>query len=317
MLNHVVNWMRSHVPPTPSLGGWARWIGRSWAHVTYAMRVEPTWVEINRLTVPVAGLPSVFDGLRIVQLSDIHCGPFVSDVYLSEVVDLARAEEGDVIVLTGDYVHKGFKHIERMAAELGKLQAPLGVFAVLGNHDFSVRNALGIRRYRHLARAVADALSARGIRVLQNESLRLTRADSHIHLSGVDDLWSRVCDLEQALAGLCPTVPRILLAHNPRTIERLDGQRCDLMLSGHTHGGQIDLPGLGRITLGKRVKRFAAGVYQCGGTVLYVNKGVGVGFPVRYRVRPEVAVFTLTGKNFSAPQAAVSGPPELRVVDPT
>lgn len=306
--------MRSHVAPRPSLGGWAKWIGRSWAHVTYATRVEPTWVEVNNLDIPVPGLPEPFAGLRVVQLTDFHCGPFVSSIYLSEVIDLARAQEGDVIVLTGDYVHQGYKHIDRMAAELGKLTAPLGVYAVLGNHDFSVRNALGIRRHRDLHRAVADALSAQGIRVLQNESLRLTRASTHIYLSGVDDLWSRVCDLDRAFEGLCSTVPRIVLAHNPRTIEQLNGARCDLMLSGHTHGGQVDLPGLGRITLGKKVKRFAAGIYQCRDTLLYVNKGIGVGFPVRYRVRPEVAVFTLrTGASLAA--VSVAAAPRLLGAD--
>jgi predicted MPP superfamily phosphohydrolase len=293
MLDHLVKWIRSHSPPGANLGGWARWIGRSWAHINYAMRVEPTWVEVNRLEIPVADLPAPFAGLRLVQLTDFHCGPFVSTVYLSEVIELTRLQEPDVIVLTGDYVHKGFKHIARIAAHLGKLQAPLGVYAVLGNHDFSVRNALGIRRYRHLHRAIADALAEKGIRVLQNENLPLERHGSRIYLSGVDDLWSRVCDLRRALDGLPLTSPRILLAHNPRTVEQINGQRCDLMLSGHTHGGQIDLPGLGRVVLGKKVKRFAAGMYQWRDTFLYVNKGIGVGFPVRYRVRPEVAVLTL------------------------
>ena len=110
---------------------------------------------------------------------------------------------------------------------------------------------------------------------------------------GVDDLWSRRCDLEQALNGLDPNAPRVLLAHNPRTIEQLDGRRCDLMLSGHTHGGQINVAKLGRVTLTKRNRRFAAGLYQHGPTQLYVNKGVGCGVRFRYGVRPEIAVFQL------------------------
>src|SRR5439155_24083867 len=171
--------------------------------------------------------------------------------------------------------------------------APHGVYAVLGNHDFSVRNALGIRRHPHLHRAVAEALRARGIQVLQNETVRLTRGAHALHLTGVEDLWSRVCDLGQAFAGLCPAVPRVVLAHNPWTVEHLADHRCDLMLSGHTHGGQVNLPGLGRITLGRKGRRYAAGMYRCGGTHLYVNKGVGFGFRVRYGVRPEVAVLTL------------------------
>ena len=160
---------------------------------------------------------------------------------------------------------------------LGRLKAPHGVYAVLGNHDFSVRNSLGFRRYPHLHRAVAESLRAQGIRVLKNEAVKLTRGDGALHLAGVDDLWSRVCDLRRAFAGLSPSVPRVVLAHNPLTVEHLADERCDLMLSGHTHGGQINLPGLGRITLGRKGRRYAAGLYRCGATYLYVNKGVGFG----------------------------------------
>jgi predicted MPP superfamily phosphohydrolase len=255
--------------------------------------VEPTWLEVNHHQVPINDLPAAFAGLRIVQLSDFHCSRQVTLSYLHEAVDLAQAQNGDVAVLTGDFVHKGFKYVDRIAQVLGRLSSPQGVFAVLGNHDFSVRNALGFRRHRHLHRAVADALTRCGIRVLQNETVQLRRGDAHLHLSGVDDLWSRVCDLDRAFAGLCSSVPRIVLAHNPRTVERLAGRRCDLMLSGHTHGGQINLPGLGRVTLGRKARRFAAGLYRYQDTNLYVNKGVGFGFRLRYGVRPEVAVLTL------------------------
>ncbi len=274
-------------------GSVAQWLGRGWARLFYAVRVEPTWLEINRHEVPVAGLADAFAGLRIVQLSDFHFGRHVKCSYLHEAVDAAQSQNADVIVLTGDFIHKGFKHIERMARVLGRLSSPLGVFAVLGNHDFSVRNALGIRRHRHLHRAVAQALSTHGIRVLQNETVPLRRGEARLNLIGVHDLWSRLCDLESACAGLCASVPRVVLAHNPRTVEHLGDRRCDLMLSGHTHGGQINLPRLGRITLGAKAKRFAAGMYQVGATALYVNKGVGFGFRMRYGVRPEVAVLTL------------------------
>jgi predicted MPP superfamily phosphohydrolase len=261
--------------------------------MTYALRVEPTWLELNHLNVPVPDLPEPFAGLRIVQLSDFHCSRQVTPAYLGEAVELAQRQAGDVVVLTGDFVHKGYRYVDLVARILGRLSAPCGVYAVLGNHDYSVRNALGFRRYRHLHRAVAEALAAHGIRVLHNETVRLSREDAGLHLVGVNDLWSRVCDLDQAFAGLSPEVPHIVLAHNPRTIERLNGRRCDLMLSGHTHGGQIHLPGLGRPTLGRKARRFAAGMYRYQNTYLYVNKGVGFGFRLRYGVRPEVAVLTL------------------------
>jgi predicted MPP superfamily phosphohydrolase len=174
------------------------------------------------------------------------------------------------------------------------------VFAVLGNHDFSVRNALGIRRYRHLHQAVATALTTHGIRVLRNETVTLSRAGARLHVTGVEDLWSRVCDLERAFHGLCATVPRVVLAHNPTTIEMLDGQRCDLMLSGHTHGGQVKLPLVGPVGLGPKARRYAAGFFQRDRSILYVNKGVGFGVRLRYRVRPEVAVFVLRSATLGA-----------------
>jgi len=294
MLNHLASWLRAHGRSHLSHRRWAHWLGRSWARVSYGYRVEPTWLELNHLDVPVADLPPAFAGFRIVQLSDFHCSRQVTPAYLDEAVELAQGQNGDLIVLTGDFIHKGYKYVTQAAEILGQLKAPAGVFAVLGNHDFSVRNALGIRRYKHLHRAVGDALAERGIRVLRNETVSLWRADASLYLTGVEDLWSRVCDLDRALDGLRPEVPRIVLAHNPRTIEQLEGRRCDLMLSGHTHGGQVHIPGIGRPTLGKRARRFAAGLYQLDRTYLYVNKGVGFGFQFRYGVRPEVAVATLS-----------------------
>jgi predicted MPP superfamily phosphohydrolase len=272
---------------------WARWIGRSWARVTYGYRIEPTWLELNCRDVPIPGLSVPFDGFRIVQLSDFHCSRHVTSAYLAEAVDLAQAQNPDLVVLTGDFVHRGFNYVDAVALSLSRLSAPHGIYAVLGNHDFSVRNALGLRRFRHLHRAVTHALLDRGIRVLRNESVALERDGARLYLVGVQDLWSRVCDLDVAFAGLSSLVPRVVLAHNPRTVEHLGGRRCDLMLSGHTHGGQVHLPGLGRPALGKKTRRFAAGMYRYRNTHLYVNKGVGFGFKFRYGVRPEVAVLTL------------------------
>jgi predicted MPP superfamily phosphohydrolase len=293
MLKHLVGWLRTEAHPERGRGRWARWIGRSWARLTYATRVEPHWLELTHHDVRIHGLAPSFAGLRVVQMSDFHCSRHVTPDYLNEAIDLAHAQLPDLAVLTGDFVHKGFKYIERMARVLGKLKAPHGVFAVLGNHDFSVRNALGFRRHRDLNVVIADALTGHGIRVLRNETVRLERGADLLHLTGVDDLWSRVCDLDRAFAGVCPSIPRVVLAHNPCTVDRLAQHRCDLMLSGHTHGGQINLPGLGRITLGPNGRRYAAGMYRRGDTQLYVNKGVGFGFRVRYGVRPEVALFTL------------------------
>jgi predicted MPP superfamily phosphohydrolase len=250
-------------------------------------------LELNRLEIPISDLPQAFSGFRIVQLSDFHCSRKVTPTYLGEAVELAQEQCPDLVVLTGDFVHRGYKYVHSVARTLGRLSAPHGVFAVLGNHDFSVRNALGFRRYRHLHRAVAKALTQQGIRVLHNEATALSRDGCKLNLIGVEDLWSRVCNPDLAFTGLCPSIPCIVLAHNPRTIEFLDGRRCDLMLSGHTHGGQVNLPGLGRATLTRRARQFAAGMYRYRDAHLYVNTGVGFGFRFRFGVRPEVALFTL------------------------
>jgi predicted MPP superfamily phosphohydrolase len=293
MIQHMLGWLRSEARTGRAHGRWARWIGRSWARVSYGYRVEPTWLELNQFEVYISDLPASFAGFRIAQLSDFHCSRQVTPGYLSEAVNLAQAQSPDLVVLTGDFIHRGYKYVHTVAKPLGRLSAPYGVFAVLGNHDFSVRNALGFRRYRHLHRAVANALAVHGIRVLHNESVRLVRQNASLQLIGVEDLWSRVCDLDGAFTNLSHSVPCIVLAHNPRTVEHLAGRRCDLMLSGHTHGGQVNLPGLGRPTLGRRARRFAAGMYRYGDTQVYVNKGVGFGFRFRFGVRPEVAVLTL------------------------
>lgn len=293
MLHRLAGWLRSRARGGQSHRRWAHWLGRNWARISYGYSVEPTWLELNQIEVPVPDLPEAFIGFRIVQMSDFHCSKQVPAEYLAETIALAQAQAADLMVLTGDFVHKGYKYVDAVADMLGTLSAPFGVFAVLGNHDYSVRNALGVRRYRDLHRAVGDALGARGIRVLRNESLPLVRGDTQLTLVGVEDLWSRCCDLNQALAGLDSATPRVILAHNPRTIEQMDGRRCDLMLSGHTHGGQVDWPGIGRPTLGKHARRFAAGLYQFNGSYLYVNKGVGFGIRFRFGVRPEVSVLTL------------------------
>jgi predicted MPP superfamily phosphohydrolase len=112
-------------------------------------------------------------------------------------------------------------------------------------------------------------------------------------VAGIDDLWSGECDPAAALRALCRKSPRLVLAHNPLTVEHLGDERCDLMLSGHTHGGQVNWPGVGRLFIGKQARRLPAGLCHHAGTPVYVNKGVGYGWRFRFNVRPEVAIFTL------------------------
>jgi predicted MPP superfamily phosphohydrolase len=283
-----------HLRPTPPFRArFARWVGTNLARLSYGRRIEPTWLEVNRLTIPVRDLPEPFEDFRVVHLSDLHAGRHVPRTFLEEAIDLALAQDGDVVVVTGDFVHKGYRHVDTAAKAVGRLRARHGVYAVLGNHDFSVRNALGFRRYRGLHKAVAEALAGRGVDVLRNRSVSLSREGQAVHLCGLDDLWSRECDPEAAFRDVPLDAPRLVLAHNPQTIHRLDAHRCDLMLSGHTHGGQVDWPGLGRLVLSRTARAFAAGLYRHRTSLVYVNKGVGFGFRFRFNVRPEVAVLTI------------------------
>jgi hypothetical protein len=268
-------------------------VGRTWARVGYAYHVEPTWLEVNRIPLAVRGLPAAFGGLRVAHLTDFHCGDQIPTGYLEEALDRTRAEKPDVIALTGDFIDRGPRHVEKAAKLFRHLRAPLGVFAVLGNHDFSVHNARGVRRYPGLDRAVAEALGAEGVTVLRNRAVRFDRDGGGLVVAGIDDLWSRESDPHAALCEQCPETPRVVLAHNPQSVELFDTHRADIVLSGHTHGGQVDWPGLGRVLLGKKAKRWAAGLYPHNGGHVYVNKGVGFGWRFRFGVRPELAVFTL------------------------
>src|SRR4051812_13799050 len=196
--------LRPHTPPPRRRYRLSRWLGRHWARFSYAVHVEPTWLEFNRHELEIADLPAEFDGFRIVQLSDLHCGKHLPGHHLADAIDAAAAERPDLIVITGDFVHKGHGHVEHAADSVRCLASAArhGVYAVLGNHDHSIRNALGIRRYKDLAGVIVEALHARGIRVLDNESVTLREGEARLHLAGVDDLWSRRCDVERALAGL-------------------------------------------------------------------------------------------------------------------
>ena len=282
------------VPPARSLvGRVTRFVGHNWARLGYAYHIEPTWLAVNRLTLPVRGLHPALAGVRIAQLSDFHCGPHIPPGYLEDAIARADAEKPDLIALTGDFIDRGPEHVGTATKLFRHLKAPLGVFAVLGNHDFSVHTPRGARKHPELHKWVADALGEEGVTVLRNRAVRVERDGAGLLVAGVDDLWSGESDPAAALGGACPDTPRVLLAHNPQTVEQLGGHRADVVLSGHTHGGQINWPGVGRLLLGKKARRWAAGLYPLTAGHLYVNTGVGFGWRFRFGVRPELAVITL------------------------
>lgn len=290
--------------------GLAYWLGRVWAHWTYARHVEPHWLEVTRWDLTLSTWPRNLHALCIVHLSDFHFSRRVPLSLLVEAVELANAQKPHLVALTGDFVHAGQRYVEQVAEVLSRLRAQIGVVAVLGNHDFGLRlprdwRPAILRSRVHGARnglsgRVEEALRRHGMVVLRNQAWQVERNGTAFYIVGVDDLWSGRCDVEAAFRGIPPQAPCLLLAHHPRTIEHLSGRTAVLTLSGHTHGGQVNWPGIGPLFLGTKMRRYASGLFRHRNGLLYVNRGVGYGLPLRYRVRPEVAVFTLLNSELSS-----------------
>ena len=243
---------------------------------------EPFDLSVESLAVGLKRLPRPLDGLRVVQLSDIHHSPFTSREQVERAVEIANALQPDVVALTGDYVSHEREYVAPCAEMLGRLKARLGVYAVLGNHDNWVDPAL-----------VTDLFRAEGIKVLVNEGMRFEHRGASFWLAGVNDTMVGLEDLPLALAGARADEMKLLLAHNPVILRRAARAGVDLVLSGHTHGGQIKWR-LERSASGRVRRRILRGLGRRGETQIYVTRGIGtVVLPVRYGCRPEVSLLQL------------------------
>jgi predicted MPP superfamily phosphohydrolase len=258
-------------------------------------------LELVKLKVGLKSLPNAFDGLKVGQITDIHAGPLVSRELIRKGVDKIMSARPDLIVLTGDFfsgatkilwtTYGGFKekHYEYCMEELGRLKAPLGVFAVLGNHDFWS----GIE----VADKIANGLKNVGVRVLRNEFQTLKRGGETLQLIGVDDYWEGSYSLSGALKNVPEDACRILLSHNPDVNEDIEnlGKHIDLIISGHTHGGQIVLPFVGALYVPSPFgQKYLAGLVRDGKRQTYVSRGLGLFFiPIRLNCPPDVSVLTL------------------------
>jgi predicted MPP superfamily phosphohydrolase len=258
--------------------------------------LEPNWLEVTRHQVVMPGLPEPLAGLRVTQLSDLHRSPFVSAAQVRAVVDRSNALAPDLVALTGDYVTRQvdfIDYIDSCAAELGRLHARLGVFAVLGNHDHWTD-----------AERVTAALERRGIHVLTNAA---AEPSPGFWIAGVDDSWAGRPSLRRALGPVPREQCPVLLTHNPNLCRRAM-VRPMLALCGHTHGCQVYVPGVTPHLLpGMRGCRFVRGWYAERDGQVYVNRGTGVTtLPVRFCSRPEVSLFTLQPPNDLAAPARVT-----------
>jgi len=267
----------------------------------YVRDIEPGWLQLTHAVALMTGLPAALDGLRIVQLSDIHARTDGGGPNLDSVVNAVTDVQPDLVVFTGDAVTGSWQPAQEVAAALAALQPELGVYAVLGNHDM----------WNDPTR-ITGTLEDAGIAVLRDAAVAVSRGGTPLWLVGLDDpgysaytgstleefvplWWNRREALEDLLATLPPTDKRILLLHNPDLNELMEGLRLDLALCGHTHGGQVRLPLLGAAFLpscmgGKYVGGYAAGP----ASPVYVNRGLGTtGISARLNCRPEITVLEL------------------------
>jgi predicted MPP superfamily phosphohydrolase len=253
----------------------------------YASLVEPYHYWISETDIFIRNLPERFENFRITQLTDIHHSRILGIDQVRHVVDLALRTKPDMFVLTGDYATTYIHFIEPCAEALASLNAPEGVWAVLGNHDHYTDPEL-----------TARALERQHIVVLNNANTTLQRGPDSLQLSGIDDWSWNAADWKRAFTGLKPATPTILLSHQPSVLDLDQTQNVSLILSGHTHGGQIRVPLLGApARLAMRDLKYDRGLFRKGETQLYVSSGTGeIGLPVRFGARPEIAVIRLKNK---------------------
>ncbi len=243
---------------------------------------EPFKLAIERQPIILRRLPAPLDGLRVVQLSDLHLGPLTSAPQLQRAIEAANGLCPDLIALTGDYVSHDRSYAARCAELVGRLRARHGVFAVLGNHDHWTDAAL-----------ITDLFRAEGIRVLINEGMRVDIRGASFWLAGVDDTMVGLEDLPLALAGTRANELKLLLAHNPIILRRAARAGVDLVLSGHTHGGQVALRSE-KTRSGRPRRRLLRGLGRREETQIYVTRGLGtVVLPIRYGSTPEVSLLEL------------------------
>ena len=252
----------------------------------YIVGFEPNNIQIERQVITIKNLPQSFDGIKIVHLSDFHSLWFGSRE--KKVLKILEQLKPDFVFITGDFVDPITKAItdkklssikifwERLAKKYKSR-----IFGVLGNHDTDM---------------VKNLLERSGITVLDNENKKLSLGNDFIYLIGVDDPFVGLDDLPKAMAGVDKNNPKILLAHAPEIIDKALEQKIDLILVGHTHGGQVNIPVFNRLIqpLSEYGRKYPQGLFKIESTYLYVNRGVGTSFfPMRFNCSPEITLIEL------------------------
>jgi uncharacterized protein len=251
---------------------------------SYSVFIERNIVLVNRYKIPIANLPHSFHGFTIAHLTDLHLGLLVSADFLKKVVTKTNALRPDAIVCTGDYVHarNTTVEIDQVWPILMQLQARHGVFSVLGNHDYSADKE---RSLYWLERSGQN---------LRHQCKAVDQGKERLVLGGAGDLWEDQLKIDTAFADSDENDCRILLSHNPDSVDTPFNTPVALTMSGHTHGGQVRLPFYGPPLLPVQNKRYSSGLIDTPKTKLFISRGIGWAiYPVRFNCYPEIAVFEL------------------------
>src|ERR1700754_1852142 len=258
----------------------------------WAFIIEPNKLVVHPESIALPGWPTKLNGLKVAALGDIHAGSlFINDAKLREIVELTNSQHPDLIVLLGDFMAQNgiFKWEvapEKIATGLKDLKAPLGVYAVLGNHDWWFNGD-----------QVRSALESVAIKVIDNQVTQLTRDHDSFWLVGLADSWTQEQKIKETFAKVPAGGRVIAITHNPDVFLQMPAN-CLLLIAAHTHGGQVNLPYFGRLVVPSNYgQRFAAGKIDEDGKQLFVTTGIGTSIvPVRFRVPAEIAVLTLNSK---------------------
>ena len=252
----------------------------------YAREVEPRRLEVVRLDLTLPRLAAAFDGYRVVQIGDLHLDDWSRPARLDRIAEMVNAERPDLVAITGDFASYSARRLDtgRLVGALRRLSAPDGVLAILGNHDYLTDVKL-----------IRQCIREAGLTELINGVVTLGRGGSGLHVAGVDDVMEGRSRLDLVLGELPEDGAAVLLAHEPdfADVAAATG-RFDLQLSGHSHGGQVRVPLLGRAVLPPFSQRYTRGLHRVGGMLVYTNRGLGtVHARLRFGCRPEITALTL------------------------
>lgn len=290
--------------------------------------IEPRLLFTSHHQIPMPSLPREFEGMKIVQISDLHFSSFTSQSYLQRILKRINKLSPDVIVFTGDLLsYSDLSRPELLKAFLSALSAPLGVYAIYGNHDYAEYVSLGedgkfhkveshlpaiMRGFARLFSIKDNAdlgplvqkpileheglkqlLQESGVHILHNETIQIGKKNSLINITGLGDIMTGQCFPAQAFSRYDFASPGIVLSHNPDSIDHLWQYPGDLLLFGHTHGGQVNLPYIWKKVTPIKNQLFKSGLFHVNNRYIYVNRGLGATFPFRWFAPPEITLLEL------------------------